>query len=297
MTNQSVTVPSSGVRDQLQDLLPGVLAASSFTTCNVLSKVVFAEGGDVLTLALLSGVTSLVCITIWLRLGPRANPHPSRERRISLGLGVLFAGVIFGVFAAIEALPVPIAVLTYYIYPLLTGLAGGLLGLDRISFRGIVTIVAAFCGLALTVGAYPQQVALAGLGFALGAACCRGTILLIARARLQHADARLTTWYSLLSSTAIFLFIALAARNWAPPQTALGWTALAAVSIANPIGVLALFVSIRRIGPIRTAVMMNLDPLFSTILSVAFLGQIMTLPQVMGGAVMLAALVAFQMRR
>jgi drug/metabolite transporter (DMT)-like permease len=113
---------------------------------------------------------------------------------------------------------------------------------------------------------------------------------------MTHADARLTTWYSLLSSTLIFVAIS-ATLPWNPPQTVGIWLALTGVAVTATVSVLAVFVSTVRIGPFRTALIMNLEPLLATILSVIFLGDVITPIQAFGAAVMLAALVAFQLRR
>jgi drug/metabolite transporter (DMT)-like permease len=69
------------------------------------------------------------------------------------------------------------------------------------------------------------------------------------------------------------------------------------VGFGTTIGVLSLFVSIKRIGPFRSALIMYLEPLLSTVLSAPVLGDIITLLQALGGAVMLAALVSFQLRK
>jgi drug/metabolite transporter (DMT)-like permease len=61
--------------------------------------------------------------------------------------------------------------------------------------------------------------------------------------------------------------------------------------------VLTLFMSINRIGPFRSALIMNLEPLLATVLSAPLLGEVITPLQGLGGAIMLAALVAFQLRR
>jgi drug/metabolite transporter (DMT)-like permease len=278
------------------DLLPGVVAAASFGIGDVYSKVVLASGGDVLSLSMFRGLFSLVVIFAWLRLVPPV-PHTSRQRNITLVVGVLFAGVVFGLFKAVELAPVPVAVLSYFVYPLLTGIVGALLGIDKLTWRGATAAVAAFLGLALIVGAQPGMLALAGIGFAVGAACCRTATLLMTRAMLPDADTRLITWYTLLSSTAIFVAISLGTWHWQGPQTGYGWFALIVVSVVVTIAVLTLFVSIRRIGPFRTALIMNLEPLLATVLSAPVLGEYITPLQGLGGAVMLAALVAFQLRR
>jgi len=59
---------------------------------------------------------------------------------------------------------------------------------------------------------------------------------------------------------------------------------------------MAVFVSANRVGPFRTALVMNLEPLLAAIGSAVFLGDVITPLQALGGAVMLAALMAFQLR-
>ncbi len=162
--------------------------------------------------------------------------------------------------------------------------------------RGSGCIVA-FCGLALIVGAQPGHVALAGIGFAVGAAGLRTVVLLVTRAMLAGADARLITWYSMLSSTAVFVIAALATLHWQGPHTAYGWTAMSIVGVMITVAVFALYVSIDRIGPFRSALIMNLEPLTASILAVPLVGDVITPLQGLGGVIMLGALVAFQLRR
>ena len=147
------------------------------------------------------------------------------------------------------------------------------------------------------IGAHPSGLAIVGVLAALGAACCRVVMLLVTRARLQGADPLLITWHSLVSSTMLLALASLAALNWQPPVTAFGWAALIGVSAAVTTGILGVFASTGRIGPFRTALFMNLEPLLATIGSALFLGEVITPVQALGGAVMIAALVAFQLRR
>jgi drug/metabolite transporter (DMT)-like permease len=284
-------------RERLYSLGPGITAATAFAITDVLSKAVFAAGTDVLTLSLFRGFVGLAIMYAYLRIGPRPPPQTAQTRWIQLGLGILFAGIVFGIFKALELVPVSIAILTYFVYPLLTGIAGAVLGIDRLTWSGAAAALAAFLGLVLMIRAHAEDIAVAGIAFALFAACCRAAVLLIARAKLNDADPRLTTWNSLVSSTAIFVVAALVTLNWKSPQTALGWTALIAVSVCTAVATLTIFISTARIGPFRTALIMNLEPLMATLLSVPLLGETMTPTQALGGAIMLAALVAFQLRR
>lgn len=276
---------------------PGVVAATSFAVSDVLAKVVFASGGDVLTLAFIRGVVGLGILFVYLRVGPPLKPDTARTRTIALLLGLLFAAVVYGLFEAIALITVPIAVLTYFIYPLLTGIGGWMFGVERLSWQGALAALVAFFGLALMIGAYPHQLSMLGLAFALGAALSRAVFLLVARAELQQADPRLTTWNSLISSTAVFAIAALLTMKWQAPHDTVGWIAVLVVSVATASGILMLYVSTSRIGPFRTAVIMNLEPLLASLISVPLLGEIITPLQAVGGAVMLGALVAFQLWR
>jgi drug/metabolite transporter (DMT)-like permease len=281
----------------LRQLAPAVVAASSFACANVLSKVVFADGGDVLTLLSIRSVVGLAFIAAWLWTGERPPPFSPRERWIALGLGLLFAVTVFGLLKAIDLMDVPTANLAYFVYPLITGLVAALAGLERLGWRGVAAAAVAFLGLALMIGARPGEFALLGIVLAFVAAVTRAAMLLITRALLTRSDPRLSAWYSLLSSTVVFVVISLATQDWTPPHTALGWASLAGISAAMPIAILGIFVSTGRVGPFRTALVMNLEPLLGTIGSVIFLGDVLAPIQALGGAIMLAALLAFQLRR
>ena len=288
---------SSGAPERLHALWPGLVAATAFGVCDTLVKLVLAAGIDVQTLALIRGVVGVVILFVYLRLSATPAPASARQRAFALALGVLFAGIVYGLFEAIDRITVPVAVLSYFIYPLLTAIGGALFGVERIGWQGMATAVLAFCGLALTIEAYPQHLSLAGLSFALGAALCRAAFLLIARRELQQLDPRLTTWYSLLSSTAIFAVAAIATLNWPASQDVGGWLLAGVVGVGTAIAILTLYMSTIRIGPFRSALIMNLEPLLATVLSVPLLGQVITPVQALGAAIMLAALAAFQSRR
>ena len=147
------------------------------------------------------------------------------------------------------------------------------------------------------IGAHPAGLALVGVAYALGAALCRTGLLLVTRAFLVGADSRLSTLYMQIASTALFVAVSLATRTWNGPQTTGGWVALVGSSLTTTAGLLFIFVSSVRIGPFRTALIMFLEPLAATILSALVLGEVITPIQGLGGAIMLAALVAFQLWR
>ncbi len=276
-------------------VVPGLAAAFSLGAADVLAKIIIASHCDVLTMLLFRSAVGLVLMTIWLRLGRKPSPMDARVRLISIGIGVLFSVLIFCLFKAIEANDVPTAILTYFIYPLLTGLVAAATGLERLRWQGVLCALAAFGGLAIMIGAHPAGLALAGNAFAVAAAFCRTGVLVFTRAFLVGADARLTTWYSVMAQLAIFAAVALFTQTLEPPQTDGGWVALIALSVATTVAILFVFVSTVRVGPFRTALLTNFEPMIAMVLSAIALGDIITPLQAVGSGIMLAALIGFQL--
>jgi len=284
-------------RASFADLLPGLTAAVSFSIADILLKVVFASGMDVLSLASLRGVLVVVFFAIWLRLAPPKRRHTRRERWIALAIGLGFSVTMFGLLQSVALLPVSIAILAYFVYPLLTGLAGAATGIDRVGWRALMAALTAFIGLGMMLGFHLEDLAPLGLACAFIAAIARVVTLLATRAWLFQADARLTTWYSMVPSTLVYLIGIAIIGSFSVPASGGGWVAFVGVTITTTLSTLLIYISTNRIGPFRTALIMNLEPLLTALLSMALLGETMSLIQGAGAALMIASLVAFQVLR
>jgi drug/metabolite transporter (DMT)-like permease len=282
---------------QFGALWPGIVAALSFSGVDILVKVVFASGMDVTTMVALRGLIVLPVMYVWLHMRPPSFRHSRRQRWIAWGIGLLFAGTQYGLFMAISLLPVSIAILAYFAYPLLTGIGGGITGVDRLSWPAMATAIAAFLGLSLMLGAEYRNLSGLGIIWALIAAALRTVSLLMTRAYLHGTDARVTTWYSMVPSTLLFIVVIVVTGDWHVPHSAAGWSAFGASGACSTLSTLLVYVSTNRVGPFRTAFIMNLEPLVTTLLSMLLLQEILTPIQSTGAVVMLVSLGVFQLVR
>jgi len=287
---------ASPLRDRMHRLAPGIIAGTSLGISDVLAKIVLAGGVDVVSMLSFRSLVGLAFVASWFRFGRRPTANV-QVRVISMVVGIIFAGLVFCLFKAIETIDVPTAILSYFTYPLLTGLTAAFAGLEPLRWKGTLCAIVAFCGLALLIDAHPAGFVVAGVAYAIGAAGCRTAVLLVTRAYLVGADARLTTWYSMLSSTVIFIAASFAQGAWNLPHSSLAWTYLVTLSLATTAAILFVFLSTVRIGAFRTAVIMHLEPLTATILSGFVLGEVFAPMQAFGMIIMLAGLIAFQIWR
>ncbi len=251
---------------------------------------------------------------VWLRVAgaalvmlPVAWRHrrlPPRRPALLAGFGLLaVAGVQACYFASISRIPVGVALLVEYLAPALV------LGWVRFVQRRPVTraaalgVVLAVAGLACVVEVWSGlSFDAVGLLLALGAACCQvGYFVLSDQGSDAGADAPDPLGviaYGLLVGTAVLTAVARPWRmDWSvlaggadldgstvPAWLLLGWIVLVATVVAYVTGVL----SVRRLSPQVAGVVACLEAVIATALAWVVLGEHLSAPQIVGGAVVLA---------
>ena len=80
--------------------------------------------------------------------------------------------------------------------------------------------------------------------------------------------------------------------SFLPNTTWTGWGSVIYMSIfASVIAYLVQLVSVKRIGPSKTSLYINLVPLFSMILAYFILGEVITLPKVLAGFMIITGVI------
>ena len=206
----------------------------------VLARVAFEDGSNAATLVSVRSAFAALAIGLVLRVSG-APLTPPRERAQLLALGLLFALNAFAFYRAVELLRVPLAILSFYVYPLLAGLLSALFGLERFSKHTLFFALISLAGLALATGASPDTVNAAGLAWALLAAALIATMLVVSTRFVAHVGALGRTFWMMASSSALLACTTLAADAAAWPRSATGWWAMGAVAVLYSVGLVAMF--------------------------------------------------------
>jgi drug/metabolite transporter (DMT)-like permease len=281
----------------LSDYRHVLICALCYGSAVVLARFAFEDGSNAATVVSVRCAFAALAIGIAISVGSEQRRTTGRERALLLGLGVVFALGVFSFYKAIEILRVPLAILVFYVNPLVIGVFGALAGFERLSGRTLLFALVSLVGLALATGASPEAVDAKGVGFAILAAAFTAAVLVVSTHRVSHVNAKSRTFWMMLSTSAAVIAGTVAGDALLWPRSAAGLWAVAGVCVLYAIGLVALFTSATRIGPLRTGLAMNLEPVVAIGGSWLLLGQGLTLTQLFGGALVIAGVIGAQMSR
>ena len=120
---------ASPLRDRMHRLAPGIAAGTSLGISDVLAKFRLTGGVDVVSMLSFRSLVGLAFVASWFRFGRRPTANV-QVRVVSTVVGIIFAALIFCLFKAIVTIDVPTAILSYFTYPLPTGLTAAVAGLE-----------------------------------------------------------------------------------------------------------------------------------------------------------------------
>ncbi len=273
-----------------------VAIAASLGSAHVCARFAFANGVSVLTAATVRSALASVLLLVLLRArGTPVLPLP-RQLKPTLALGLLIAAQTVLIQTAVALLPVTLAILIFYSYPFLTGVAISLRGDERFTPQLAAALAAAFVGLALVLGVASHRVNVLGIAAGVGAAVSWALALVLTPKLAPGLGAPLRTFFMLTTAALVLAAAALVSHQFRLPQNAAGWSGLAGLSILYAVGIIGLFLLLPLLGAIRTAVALNLEPVAVALVAWLALGETLAPAQLAGAAIVVTAVMLYQLR-
>jgi drug/metabolite transporter (DMT)-like permease len=268
--------------------------AVSLGAGHVSARLAFANGVNVMTAATVRSVGAGLLLLVLLRLrGEAVLPLPPAFRS-TMVLGLLIAAQTVCIQVAVALMPVTLAILVFYAYPFLTGVAASLLGDERFTPRLAVALVAAFAGLALVLGVEPQPVDPWGLAAALGAAAAFAGALVLTPRLAPGLTTPLRTFYMLATTATLFVAASAATQSFRLPAGEAAWIGLAGLTLGYALGIVGLFLLLPRLGAVQTSIVLNLEPVVIAAIAWLALGEALAPLQIAGAALVVATVMLFQ---
>lgn len=270
-------------------------AAVSISISNVLAPIVYAAGSNPSTLIVFRFACFLAVSGLWLRLAG-VGFAVDRETLIAcIVSGAFYIVGSGGLLAAFSFIPVSLAVLLFYTYPLMTRLIESTIDRRMPGLWEILVLFMAFAGLGLALGTGISNLNGLGLAFALVAALGISSSFVWTGRRLPDIPASQVTFYMAVTGFFLILLYSFVTQSFAPPGTSsvdLSITALASISFAAAF--LGMFAGVQLIGAPATSMVMNLEPVLTIALALLILGESLTVYQLIGALLVLAAVFGWQ---
>jgi drug/metabolite transporter (DMT)-like permease len=267
-----------------------ILSSLSYGSAPMFVRWAYDAGAVPLTLLATRYVIAMLVFLAVLRLGSRTLAMPREHRFGGVIAGVFFSIMAFSYLFAIHRIPVSLAALLVFTYPLPVALLGRLRG-EPLRPARVIAIAAAFIGLAVALGVEIGELDLLGIASATVCSLTYAFGVFYFSDTIRGADPMVVTLHA--TATAAAIFVPLAALDGSltlMPGTALGLVGVAGVSITYLLGVLAFFAALVRIGPLKAALLAQLEPVISILSAVLVLGEQLSLAQGAGIVVVFGAL-------
>ena len=274
----------------LSGLLFILASAAGFGSMALFAHIAYADGVSPATLVFLRFLIGAAIIGAWLAVRGIALPR-GRALYSHLLLGGIYSFGAWAFFAALQYASSGLVALMLYTYPLFVTLFAAWLGIDRFGRREGIAVLLTSAGLLLALGSSAGSGQWAGiaLGIASGLAYA---IYIIIGSRLGQQTPPLAAACTVLLTGAACHGVIGGLTGFSLPHSSSGWLALLAIgSFGAALAIAAFFAALKRLGPTRAALLSTIEPPITIVLGFIFLGEHLGLPQLVGGAAILAGAV------
>jgi drug/metabolite transporter (DMT)-like permease len=223
----------------------------------------------------------------------RSSLKAAREERdtlLLLGVSTAFVGLCY--LSSVAFIPVTVAAVVFYTFPILIVLASPFVEGTRLTPALLGVVALATLGVGLVVGPAFGDLDWRGLALAFAASIATA-IQFFAAARCRRTGVMAKTFWIHLLVLPTAALISLAAGQLAPPSAlALAPFAVAMTIGGYIIGFVLQFVALGRITAVAAGIIYCAEPVVAALSSALILNETLAPLQIAGGALVLAAIIA-----
>lgn len=299
--------PNRAVRDRLIGVAFVMFAASAFSVKAILVKLAYRHGVDpvpLLTLRMAFSAPFFLAIAWWwsrdgslARLGGREWAGVA-----SLGLIGYYLASLFD-FLGLQYITAALERLVLFLYPTFVVLIAAIFQGRRIGLRDLVALSLSYLGIGLVVSSDlatgHRNVALGAFWVFLSALCYAVYLTGNGRMVKRMSPVLFACLASLFACLGVFghhLAVSEVSLLWRQPLTVYGYAFLMA-TLSTVLPIILMSDGIRRIGASHSAMLGTIGPVVTIALAALLLGEVITLRQLAGAALVMGGVLAITLAR
>jgi len=286
---------SSSPKTNMQGFFCALLAGTLLAAAAVVSRYAYDGGIDLITLVTIRTfiVVVLLGFSLWVaKIDCTLSRHLLKPTIVN---GVLFVLMTLGYLGSIKFIPVGLATLIFFTFPVMIAVLVFLFGIEKVTLSKLVTIIVAFFGLVVMLGASTGAMDWRGGALALIGAIATAFNAIQIRQHFSTQNAFVTGFhiscFSLITLIIICLFFSSSLHL---PTSATGWAGTLGVGLFQSGGTPLYLYAISRIGALKAGMAVNIQPVVAVTAAWILFGELLEFPQAVGGGMVLLAIIAMQ---
>jgi drug/metabolite transporter (DMT)-like permease len=276
-----------------------LLAAAGFSAVSTLTTIALAEQVSLAAILWWRYAVGAVLMVVVLALA-RYRPLPRTDAAAWLVLGGGGQALLVGLaLSSLRFIDVATLAFLFYTYPAWVAVVQTARRAERLSSLRLAALTLSFAGVVVVSGRPGAgAVAWQGVALALGAAMVYGVYIPTMQHIQKTHSVLVTSTYAKLGSAVCFLALAGGHGALTLSLTRTAWLAILALTIFSTVlpGIFFLM-GLMRLGPVRTAIVSTIEPFLTAALGLVVLHQAVTAALLVGGAMIVAAVVILQLPR
>ena len=258
-----------------------VISATAFGSAPTFAKLAFDNSITPSSLqSYRFSITFVVIFFVTILAKQITRPTPAHLPRLAvLSISTGLSSLCY--MTSVKYIPVAVASLTFFTFPLVVAPISHLMKIDKLTQIKVLAMMIAFCGLCLLLGT-TYKLQWIGISMAFAAGLFVATSFIVSKPLTEDLSPLTMAVFATGLPCFAYATSSIVSDDLTHPQNLLGGAGLFANSICHAIGLTCCYAAIARLGPTRTAVMMNVEPLISVLAAYLVLGQTITIFQSLG---------------
>lgn len=284
-------------RDKL-GLVFALIAAAGMGIVPIFAKLAYSIGATPLTMLVIR--FGLAAVILWGYLYWQKEIEKVEGKRL---LSFLLLGLFFGIssllyFTAITMIPVPVATLLIYTAPAFVVIISVLIGDERITLNKLISLAIASVGLFLVLDLSVDTVNWKGILIGLGGGFFYSLFVVGGNRFTAGSNPLLATAYTFPATFLFHLIVSVISNqlDLSLPPLVWGYGVLIAL-FGSAVGIGFLYKAIQLIGASKTSIIAIMEPVVAIVLAAIIFNERMTLLQLIGGALIIGAIVIINLSK
>ena len=284
-----------------------LLLACMFGANHVAARIALDHGVDVATAVTVRSLATAVVVATIVVLNRVPLALSARHRMVMPLIGALVAVQSLCLYSSVARIPVGLALLAFNTYPLWTAAAAWAIYRHQPERAILIAMPVILFGLALALDVTGLASGLdakahwgrigAGVGFALVAGATFGLVLALTQHEVADLDGRLRTAIT-MGIVGVLAWLGTCTQGGLHlPNAPAGWWGLALLTLLYGTAFTIMFRLLPKLGVVGSSPILNVEPVAALAMAWLWLGQSISLIQVLGALLVVGTVMVLGLRR